>query len=74
MSAIESHYFKTNGKLLKFSEQNLVDCVYASDGCQGGWMPTAYNYVKNNNGIAAQNLYSYVSGSTGTVSLNIKII
>lgn len=61
--------------MLNFSEQNLVDCVYTiDDGCQGGWMTTAYNYVKNNNGIAAQNLYSYVSGSTGTVSLNIKII
>jgi len=46
VSSIESHYYKTNGELLSFSEQHLTDCVYLSqgktgtdaDGCQGGWM------------------------------------
>lgn len=42
--ALEGQYFKTNGKLLKFSEQNLVDCVYPRDGCDGGMMDTAFRY------------------------------
>jgi cathepsin L len=40
ISSLESQYFKKTGNLKSFSEQNLVDCVYASrtgaDGCQGG--------------------------------------
>lgn len=43
VSSLESHYYKTNGELLEFSEQHLVDCAYLSqgqtgsdaDGCQG---------------------------------------
>jgi C1A family cysteine protease len=50
ISTIESHYYKTNGELLKFSEQHLTDCVYLSqgktgndaDGCQGGWMSEGF--------------------------------
>ena len=37
---------------MNFSEQNLVDCVYgAKGGCQGGWMPTAFTYIKSSGGI-----------------------
>ncbi len=41
---IESYYAKANNQLIDLSEQNLVDCTYSSDGCQGGWMTDAYEY------------------------------
>lgn len=75
VSALESHYYKTNGQLLSFSEQHLVDCVYLSqgqtgkdaDGCQGGWMSEAYKYIKKNNGVSMANVYQYSSAKSGTV-------
>ena len=33
---------------MSLSEQQLVDCTYRSqgwDGCQGGWMGDAYDYL-----------------------------
>ena len=62
MSAIEGQYFKTNGRLLTFSEQQLTDCVYLSqgksgnnaDGCNGGWMTEAFDYLKKSPGISTE--------------------
>ena len=51
------------------SEQNLVDCVYRTDGCLGGLNPPAWYYVYTNGGIATELNYPYVSGKTGTVSI-----
>ena len=64
---VESFNILNNGKSTDLSEQNLVDCVYTRDGCQGGWMGTAYNYIINNNGINTETAYGYTSGSTKTV-------
>jgi C1A family cysteine protease len=47
IGAIEGHYFVKTGKLLKFSEQQLVDCAggsYGNLGCNGGDMGTAIQY------------------------------
>ena len=55
VSAIESYAAIANGgRLPNLSEQNLVDCVYRRDGCQGGLVPDAWNYVKSKGGIATQ--------------------
>lgn len=29
------------------SEKQLVDCTYARSGCNGGWMYTAYDYLRD---------------------------
>ena len=72
-SALESQYFKTYGKLINLSEQNLVDCVFGSvyavkgiqaDGCNGGDGNLAYRYIKKNGGINTMESYPY----TGTYS------
>jgi hypothetical protein len=49
---LEALYYKKTNKLVAFSEQNLVDCVYgAKGGCDGGWMATAYEYILKAGGI-----------------------
>lgn len=61
--AIEGQFFKKSGKLIKLSEQNLIDCNKNSQtgnfGCKGGNSLIAYDYVKNNNGISAFAIYPY---------------
>ncbi|OXA52382.1 cathepsin L1 [Folsomia candida] len=59
--AMEGAVFKKTGKLPNFSEQNLVDCVNASSGCNGGWMTDAYDYSIKNPGVANDTAYPYVA-------------
>jgi len=54
--------------LTPLSVQNLVDCTYKGrDGCKGGWMNDAFNYVKN--GIEGAGQYPYV-GVGGSCKFN----
>jgi len=48
---------------IRLSEQELVDCVYGTGGCNGGWMPTAWNYMISWNGTFPLSSYPY-SGIT----------
>jgi cathepsin L len=45
IQSIESLYAIKNTKLYKLSEQELVDCVTADYGCDGGLMTDAFDYV-----------------------------
>ncbi|KAL8111723.1 hypothetical protein AgCh_019435 [Apium graveolens] len=49
---------KTN-KLVSLSEQELVDCEPDNNGCNGGYMENAYEFIKENGGITAETLYPY---------------
>ena len=40
--AIEGSYYKKTGTLVSSSEQQLVDCVRRSSGCNGGWYDDAF--------------------------------
>ncbi|XP_053205503.1 uncharacterized protein LOC128389881 [Panonychus citri] len=61
VAAIEGANFLKNGKLVSLSEQNLIDCdTNIDEGCVGGYMPNAYEYVISNHGIDTEAAYPYV--------------
>jgi len=64
---MESYISILTGIMPDLSEQNLVDCVYNRDGCQGGSFNDAFNYTQNKNGLNSQTTYPYVSGSKAKV-------
>ena len=60
IAALESAIFKKTGKTISLSEQQLVDCTYTYDGCQGGWMGDAYDYLKTAGGSDLKSLYGVI--------------
>jgi len=60
VGALEGLYAINKGSILEFSEQELVDCTrsYGNEGCQGGWMSWAFEYIREK-GISTRKEYPY---------------
>jgi C1A family cysteine protease len=71
--ALEGAYEIKYGKLVSFSEQQLVDCDNLKNGgnnhgCNGGLMDSAFKWISSNGGLCSESAYPYVSGVTKTAN------
>ncbi|KAK3206925.1 hypothetical protein Dsin_020971 [Dipteronia sinensis] len=65
--AIEGITKLKTGKLVSLSEQELVDCDINGEnqGCSGGLMDSAFDFIKSNHGLTTEANYPY-EGIDGT--------
>ncbi|KAJ0666962.1 putative fruit bromelain [Helianthus annuus] len=71
VAAMEGITQLKTGKLVSLSEQELVDCDTSGvdQGCEGGLMDNAFDFIVNNKGLSTETNYPY-KGVDGTCNRN----
>ncbi|KMT04500.1 hypothetical protein BVRB_8g181660 [Beta vulgaris subsp. vulgaris] len=59
VAAVEGLNQIKTGQLIPLSEQELLDCVQNNNGCQGGWMTNAFDFIRQNQGLSREDEYQY---------------
>jgi len=57
--AMEGAYQIATGRLLSFSEEQVVDCDSNMQGCKGGTPDSGFDYVHGNGGLCSEADYPY---------------
>jgi len=72
--SVEGAHFLSTKNLVSLSEQNLMDCSTAegNEGCNGGLMDDAFEYIIRTKGIDTESSYPYtaVEGTCGYKAAN----
>ena len=79
IGALEGSHFLTTGNLISMSEQQLVDCDHECDpeeygacdqGCNGGLMTSAFEYILKAGGVEREETYPYIGSDRGSCKFN----
>ncbi|XP_022102557.1 cathepsin L2-like [Acanthaster planci] len=64
---IEGAYFLKNKKMVRFSQQNLMDCSwgFGDNACDGGEEWRAFSWIKQNHGLMTEDDYGSYMGQNG---------
>lgn len=74
--ALEGAWFVKNKVLANLSEQQLVDCSTSegNQGCNGGLMDYAFQYVINNKGLTTEAAYPYTATGPNTCKKGLPLV
>lgn len=69
---IEGAYFKKNKKMVRFSQQNLMDCSwgFGNNACDGGEEWRSYQWIMKNKGLMSEEDYGAYLGQNGICHYN----
>jgi cathepsin L len=69
VAAMEGINEIVTGNLVSLSEQEVIDCDSQDNGCNGGYMQKAFEFVISNGGIDTEADYPF-TGTDGTCDAN----